>query len=222
MVAQLQAVDADIGRFYTEIEKFFLVNIRFKPENLQLLETPQEFSHKDPAVKSNYYNLKNKISEPKFIYPDSFIFHNGHNEGKKSKITSYEKHDTSVNLLHNEMQTVIYSQLVKNFGEENVGTEVDAGKGNRIDLVVKHKNNYSFYELKTDNSVRKCIREALGQLIEYANFYNDVAIEKFIVISPNQADSEIKAYLSKIREKYNLPLYYQQFDIQKQTLSELV
>lgn len=223
MLNQLQVVDADIDRFYKEIEKNFLVNVRFKAENLQLLEMPEEFSSKDPAIKSNYYNLKNKVSEPQFISCENFIFQRGHNEGKKSKITSYEQHDKSVNLLHNAMQTTIYNQFVREFGKGNVGTENHVGQGNRIDLVIKHENSYSFYEIKTDNSVRKCIREALGQLVEYAHFYDDITIEKLVVVSHSQANNKVLSYLSKIREKYNIPLYYQHFDIQSQSLnSELI
>lgn len=222
MLAQLRAVDADVKEFKKNVKPAGFAVIKFKPSDLQLLETPLEFSHTDPAVTSDYYNLKNKVLDPSLIYPSGFVFHKGHNEGQASKITSYEKHEATVSLLHNEMQTAIYNQLVDDFGEKNVGTEINAGMGNRIDLVVRHKNNYSFYELKTNNSVRKCIREAFGQLIEYANFYDDISIEKFVIVSPNQSNSEIEDYLSMIRKKYNIPMYYRYFDIDTNTLHDFV
>ena len=67
------------------------------------------------------------------------------------------------------MQDRIYQQLAKNFGKDNVGTELDAGYGALIDIVVKESDgNFTFYEIKTSYSVRLCIREALAQLLEYA------------------------------------------------------
>lgn len=220
MLEQLQAINADIDAFKNNIKPEGFAVVKFKPSDVKLLESPQEFAYKDPAVTSDYYNLKNKKLEPTLIYAnDSFLFRSGHNEGKASKITAYEKHDTPVNLLHNKMQSAIYKELAKVHGQENVGTEVSAGMGNRIDLVIKHQENYSFYELKTDNSARRCVREGLGQLIEYANFNNDIRIEKFVIVSPNKPTLELEKYLLKIREKFNIPVYYQYFDVDILALS---
>jgi hypothetical protein len=43
-----------------------------------------------------------------------------------------------------------------------------APTGGRIDLVVRTGEGYEFYEIKTYGSARACIREAIGQLLEYA------------------------------------------------------
>jgi hypothetical protein len=39
--------------------------------------------------------------------------------------------------------------------------------GTVIDVVVKMKNEYWFYEIKTALTPRACLREATGQLLEY-------------------------------------------------------
>jgi hypothetical protein len=159
--------------------------------------------------------------EPVLVLPKTFAFQSGHNEGNSSKLISYEEYNKTIDLEHNKIQSEIYKQLANKYGKENIGTENYTGNGTRIDLVVKHEKSFTFYEIKTGNSALQCIREAFGQLIEYANFKNDVEIEKFIIVSPNKLNSEIKTYLEKIRKKYSIPIYYQYFEIQSKKLSEL-
>ena len=69
------------------------------------------------------------------------------------------------------MQTSIFHQLAKEFGKSNVGTEVGTADGSGIDLVVRLKGgSFVFYEIKTSYSVRLNIRQAIGQLLEYAYY----------------------------------------------------
>lgn len=221
MLDQLKSVNADIKEFKKNVKSAWFAVIKFMPSDLLLYETPQEFAYNDPAVTSNYYNLKNKISEPILISPKGFQFQSGHNQGASSKVITYEEHNKTIDLVHNNIQSEIYNQLIKQYGKENVGTEINTGLGNRVDLVVKNNNSFIFYEIKTGSSALKCIREAFGQLMEYSNFNNNAEIENLIVVSPNKLNSEVKVYLEKIRIKYSIPIYYQYFDMESKKLSKL-
>ncbi|MDP4268205.1 MAG: hypothetical protein Q8880_12320, partial [Bacteroidota bacterium] len=49
--------------------------------------------------------------------------------------------------------------------------------------------------IKMENSVKKCIRAALGQLIEYSNYHNSNKAVKLVLVSdaiPEKADKECK------------------------------
>ena len=71
-------------------------------------------------------------------------------------------------LRHNVLQQALHQRLVSQFGDENVGTELASGVGTSVDLVVRRSEGYWFYEIKTVHSPRACIREAMGQLLEYS------------------------------------------------------
>lgn len=225
MEEQLSNVGADIRGFRkTKPKKFFLV--RFRPSSLKLLDTPQQFSRNDPAVSSNYYVLLDQKQTPKLITSKGpFIFIPGHSEKKSQTKSTYEKHSAPVDLIHNRIQTDIYRYLVKQYGKDNVSTEQYAGYGSQsIDVVVKGDNgNYTFYEIKTSYSVRLCVREALGQLLEYAYYHNtnNRSVQKLIVVSPNAVTTEIKSYLANLRNEFNVPIYYQRFDPEKRSLEDI-
>lgn len=40
--------------------------------------------------------------------------------------------------------------------------------GTRVDVIVRDGSNWWYYEIKTSHSPRACMREAVGQLLEYS------------------------------------------------------
>jgi hypothetical protein len=113
-----------------------------------------------------------------------------------------------ITLRHNAMQEALYEKLVSEFGADNVGTEQSSGIGTRVDIVVRHHESYWFYEIKTAHSPRACIREALGQLLEYSYWPNGQEAVKLFVAGETRLDVEGQAYLSLLREKFSLPIDY--------------
>lgn len=214
MVSQLKEVDANIKEFKDFVTPDIFSVVRYKPENLNLLEQPLKFSANDPVVTSNYYNLKNKKLDPTFLETrNSFYFIAGHNAGKANSIRSYSEHNKNISLLHNQIQTTLYNMLCVTFGDSCVGTEISCNLGNRIDIVVKEKDKYSLYEIKVLNNAKSCIREAMGQLMEYA-FYNDkMNIKKLVIVSPHKLTNSDEQYLDRLNKIFGLPLKYMQFNI---------
>ena len=123
------------------------------------------------------------------------------------------------------MQTAIYEQLCSDFGKNSVGTEQDTGFGSRIDIVVnegkKDKPQFTFYELKTSNSIRQCIREGFAQLLEYSYFPNKNIASKLIIVSQNKLNDNSSIYLKLLREKFSIPIYYQQFNTENSRLEPM-
>lgn len=221
MEEQLRVVGANISDFKKIKPDGFAV-VRFRPKSMKLLDIPMEFSADDPAVKANYYTLMNQKLTPKLLSTDGvFSFIPGHQEKKGATNSTYEGHSSVVDLVQNKIQTNIYKQLVKVYGENNVSTELNTGNGSLIDLVVRDNNaNFIFYEIKTSYSARRCIREAIGQLLEYAYYPNVKKAKKLIIVSPNAITSEGKDYLKSIRERFNIPVYYQMYDPEKEALED--
>lgn len=208
MLSQLRAVGANVDEFKENVRPDIFAVIKYKPKNLNLLDQPLEFSHNDPAVTSNYYVLLNKNRDPKLINSKTFTFKSGHKAGKASVKKSYKDHNGKINLSHNKLQTKLYKELASEYGKENVGTEITCGYGNRIDVVVKNGAKYSLYEIKTSLSVKSCIREAIGQLLEYAYFYESINIDKLIVASSAEIKKSEQEYLDKLNKLYGFDIGY--------------
>ena len=85
-----------------------------------------------------------------------------------STVATQVQRQLDIALRHNEMQKALYRRLVSQYGKPNVTYEDPSGVGTRVDVVVQQGKDYWFYEIKTATSPRACLREAIGQLLEYA------------------------------------------------------
>jgi hypothetical protein len=115
-----------------------------------------------------------------------------------------------VALRHNEMQKALYERLVSRYGESSVSYENPCGDGTRADVVVQRQGEYWFYELKTAQSPRTCLREAIGQLLEYAFWPGAPNVTRLIVVGEAAIDESGVDYLRCLQERFALPLEYEQ------------
>lgn len=122
-------------------------------------------------------------------------------------------------LRHIKIQKKIFRIFCDIFGEEHVSYEDTTDIGTNIDLVVD-ASEFIYYEIKTHPHIRLCIREALGQLIEYAYWSNKKKPDKLIIISENPITNDTKEFLRTLREDINLNIYYQYFDFDNNKLSK--
>lgn len=113
----------------------------------------------------------------------------------------------NIRLRHNDIQLKLYDKLVEEHGIESVGTEIQCTNGS-IDLVVKNGDNLWFYEIKTASSAKACIRQALGQILEYAYWPECKRPEKLIIVGPNAATTLEQSYIETLRCEFRLPIEY--------------
>jgi hypothetical protein len=132
---------------------------------------------------------------PGLHIPESLETRTGHNEA----ITTRN--------LHNELMRKLYDKLCGESGKDNVGTEIRVGS-KRIDTVVKGKEIFDIYEIKTATNPFDCVTEALGQLCQYAYLYCPDRIGKLVIVGPSETTKEVEQYLSTLRKNHSLQLYY--------------
>jgi hypothetical protein len=77
----------------------------------------------------------------------------------------------------------------------------------------------SFFEVKMESTVKKCIRLALGQLLEYAHWPAQQNASRLIIVGKLQPSEEEQQYLAFLRQQYELPIYYQHYNEILDTLS---
>lgn len=154
-------------------------------------------------------------TEKEGIAPKAFEFQSGHTERAVEIITKAASAKTKVSQLHNNIQNKLYSYLCDQLGESCVGTELDTGSGTTIDVVTKHKNKITFFEIKTSSSVRTSIRQAIPQLLEYAYWSDGKRADDLVIVSHLPITDSAKRYLAYLRDQFDLPLSYRQFDLTK-------
>lgn len=126
---------------------------------------------------------------------------------QKSSYNKIEK-EINVDVRHSYLQEKLYKELILTFGEDSVGLE-NSINGNRIDIVVKTvEDNYIFYEVKTSSSAKSCIRQAMGQIFEYA-FWNNINTKVTMVIAGEfEIDKTTSDYINYLKNNFNIPISY--------------
>lgn len=144
-----------------------------------------------------------------------FVFKSGHNERKTGVVgVARPKKDATAELLHNAMQNKLFGILVKKYGPDSVGTEVPTGADTSIDVVVKTANKCIFYEIKTANTVKACIRQAIPQLLEYAYWHGGLdRADKLVIVGPVAGTPDANRYLALLKGNFNLPISYKQLEM---------
>lgn len=125
-----------------------------------------------------------------------------------------------VALRHNTLQLALYKRLCQEAGDDNVQMERPLALGVRVDAAVRCNGKETFYEVKVASTVRSGVRAALGQLIEYCHWPSaDRAIE-LIVVGEAELDSDSRAYLDLLRQRFGLPIWYRRIDIENDVFEE--
>jgi len=84
---------------------------------------------------------------------------------------------------------------------------------NRADVVVAHgKKDISILEVKTSGNVRRNIREALGQLLDYACWYPGLHIRKLVIVAPGRLGREEFAYFKRVSARVEMSLEYWEYN----------
>lgn len=211
---------SDVGADSKSLKKWFdesLFNLRFRKEDYKPLPQPVLVDDNDRAIPSPRYILLNKVAEPKAVDEANGEFVLGKRaKGRgsaKSVRKTFESRSIEIPQIHNRVSEGLERWLKTKY--ESVFPEHDTGFGTSIDMVAEHKGEIYFYEIKTYGHVKACVREALGQLVEYAYYPDKKLADKLFIVSQHKADAASKKYIEHVRKALNLPLHYIGFDYEK-------
>jgi len=140
----------------------------------------------------------------------AFSFHPGCSVKARATSATLSQSELDRNLRHTVLQDALHQRLVSQFGADNVGTELASGAGTSVDVVVHRPEGYWFYEIKTAHSPRACIREALGQLLEYSFWPGGQEAARLTVVGESALGEDGEKYLQELRSRFALPVYYEQ------------
>jgi hypothetical protein len=134
--------------------------------------------------------------------------------------TSYERtpKTVEVKLRHNKIGDALAVYLEAIHGEGTTKKEFPTGNGTNIDVSVHDGGERVYYEIKTATSAQACIREALGQLLEYSCWPGATRADRLVVVGEAACNDTAKAYVECLRKDFSLPIEYKQFDMNSKRL----
>ena len=225
MENQIKSTNAD-SRGFSNWKGVNLFNIKYKPKDLHINEQYYLLPKNHIAYSQSRYAFVHYLEEYgiKPILNPGFNFTGNGNANYKAppkKFITRKPQEVELLFLHNQISSALSKYLSEKFEANNISREHSTGYGNnKIDIVQKVKQGYIFYEIKTFNSLTTCVRQALGQLLEYCYFPNCINAKELIIVSQHQINKEMQLYFKHLRKSLNLPIFYQSFDLEKNTLSD--
>jgi len=142
----------------------------------------------------------------------SFSFESNFSQLPTKRTYKTIEKEIDIEIRHSYLQEALTKELINKFGEKNVSIEHPFEK-NRIDLVVKTSNFCHFYEVKVAYSAKSCIRQAFGQLMEYAFWPGKKHASKIIVAGEHPMDQESKDFILFLQKEFGLPIEYYQIKL---------
>lgn len=139
-------------------------------------------------------------------------------KGVKSKSEDLEIRDVlskrlEVKKNHNKLQNQLFKNLSKDHSQNHLILEE-----NFIDLKFEDDTSIVLYEVKPYQSVNRCIKESLGQLIGYYYNLNNPKNKnvELIVAGPNEPNKSETEYLFFLKNQIKIKLNYKTIIIQKE------
>jgi len=138
-----------------------------------------------------------------------FIFEAKPPTGNAESVTRKATEETIITHLHIKMQQRLFDSLGENYAIENISCEQTTTSGRPADIVVQVSNDlFEIYEIKTSKSPRDCVRQALGQLLEYSYWPGSPKCNAIWIVGPSPIDDKTKEYLDTLKEDFKLPIGY--------------
>jgi len=106
---------------------------------------------------------------------------------------------------HNIIQNKLIVDLSKKYGSACVKKEK-----NYIDVLVELDDKFILYEVKSSLSANQCIREALGQIMQYGHSLKKTSNKsiEYVVVGPSEVDDSDSSFYSYIANIIDAPVAY--------------
>lgn len=199
-----------------------LFNIKFRFEDAVIFDQYEAISQDDINITSDHFvllPLKSEIEREIEEYSIDDVDNEDTSEGNYKNTeprTKVINQDVTYDPYHDKMQNALHALLKQ---RTDIYELVQIEKS-RVDLKAKTTDgDWHYFELKTD-SAKLSIRKAIGQIMEYAYYPNNIRASKLIIISDNEpTDGDIN-YINHIRKNFNIPVFYRYFKLDTNFLSE--
>jgi hypothetical protein len=189
----------------------FIVNVRFRVENVKQYNADAYASTDDPLFRLNRYQLYTLDRNSNETDGSRMVHRNGRSSAPAAE--SYIRGavgPVQCTPEHARMQARLMEQLAIEYPSARIVCEE-----NFVDVTVETDGELIYYEIKSDLSPRTVLRLAIGQLLEYGFYprFGARTANRLIIVGRQPLTvSDIK-YLDLLQTKFALPLEYRVIDI---------
>ena len=81
-----------------------------------------------------------------------------------------------------------------------------------VDLRATVAGRQYLFEIKAASTAKRCIREALGQLVEYTHYPDRDRNSPLVVVGDAKLSEADRIYLALLRRRYSLQIQYARWD----------
>jgi hypothetical protein len=187
-----------------------IANIRFRPDSLRMYQKPVPAPRGDQIFRFPRYAM---------IRADSKLLKQW---GKRTKRTPWQQPPSTNSVIYKrgarlvtvqrieaKMEREIKTTLEKRFGKGTVEAQRDFR-----DLIVTTANRRVLIEIKASEDARQSIRDAFGQLLDYAYFdAGDRKNTELFIVGRGAPTRPTRAYLDQLRDLFGLEVNYRQYKI---------
>ncbi len=204
MAEQVSAVGGDASCITAEREARHLLNIRFRPEHAELF---------DPLVLADRHHQVWNRNRYTLAEADEKVVAEWRRKGSTAPpaiktITRRGIPGITYDPLHERLQAQLMTLLQERYGRKKVVREKD-----NVDITIFDDSSTILIEIKSNPIARSAIREALGQLLEYAYYYPGASERnlELLMIAPGKLDETAARYIDRLRTHFKLPIRYLSF-----------
>ena len=204
-----------VGGTISGFTPVFMFNVKFKFEDAELNYSNQPILSLK-SIPSPRYNLMDKKGTFEFERDDE-----GNIKVLDTSIFDriIEGGKIKIDPLHKKIQNAVAVLLKTHYSNLQIESCTDDSVKQRVDIkgFSKSEKEWHFFEVKTV-SAKRCIREALGQILEYTHYPNLNLASKLFIVGPEPPDEKDKAYMKLLRERYNLPIWFRWYSFAENKL----
>jgi hypothetical protein len=190
-----------------------MINVKFRPENVTLFDPMPEFARDSKPARAPRYQplFPDEQDLPTTAMVAQAI------EASEGAYLRAAQQATLVDPAHVRLQNRLFKSLRRQYGEGAVLREKDF-----VDLRLTVGQHVTFFEIKTDTTAKRCVRNALGQLFEYSAFPAGSRADKWVIVGDAPATTLDIKYLQHLRTTFKIPTFYAKFDWESDSLAPLV
>lgn len=203
MRAEVAAVGGNVDSLSNDVLAAHILNLRYRPGRVERLRGMPIAAQDDPVRRIRRYTLCSSASFSASVAVSTA-------GGREPTTSAYFRNGVEplwVTPEHGLIQEILREELRAEYPGANVRCEVDG-----VDLLLETAAERIFFEVKSELCTRRVIRDALGQIMEYAYYRNhgdDRAI-RLVIVGRSPATEDDIAYVTLLRAKFGIPIEYRQ------------
>ena len=205
MLKEIKAIGGNEAMLGNSPQASDILNVRFRVGEVVPFPPATYADADDPITRIPRYVLSDKTT----IFRERPDKVDAHREGRDAAdvFQTYLRKAVAPTLCtpeHRRMQAMLLELLRKEVPGARIVCEE-----HYVDVTLETPEHRTLFEIKTDLVPREAIRQALGQLLEYAyRREHDSKRLNLVIVGRTQVGLQDSAYLERLRTEFGLPISY--------------